>query len=437
MGIRRRALLILSLWLSACGDANDRQFYGPGLNLYSSETPKATNDLLAYLSELCQQSGIVERQGDRYGCPSTFLKEYYPILVQTGFNDIDRRCDAYLGWIDQKRTEALMYKSGLGATQGLLSTVLPLSGASRDTLAYVMGAFGFASSIYDAANISMLAALESSTIKTLVYKRQKAFRAAAAGSPARTQAQAIFALQNYLLICTPQTIVLDANTFSRDPEAGSAEAIEQDLREQFRSLGSTPPTLAADAPVNVRAPIPPSSLPINCPECEKLFVQGFADVTTKADVEVTQLRLCVRPDGLVADHTTAAVRIFEEAIRDNEGVEPDNRLSVSEFELLTDRGCSDAADRANYRNFYEKIRSDAGYKDVIDALNRKLGLTGTASEIQPTAKLNDIREYIAAARGPDVCNQPLHAPAVDGNAMGQLTRDLVNCLRTEAADQNP
>lgn len=351
--LRAISAIVVFVLFAACSDQDETYRYeGAGLSLYSeTKTSKSTRNLLNYFDQLCGQAaiGVVRVASDgrqSYACPTHITPPQYTKLMQAGFNDIDLRCDQYLGWIDRKRIEALTYRRGAGALEALLGAGFRIGDAGPDAYASLLAVFSFARDVYDASNTSLLAALESSTIKTLVYKRQKAFRAAA-GRHARggaSRESVVYALRNYLLICTPQTIVLDANTFSRDPEQGSIEQLESDFTERFDTLSPTVVAPAAPAPRNVQAvPSVPS-------------VASFRPFSA-SDVRRIQSAACIPVDGRSGPQTERAVLMLHQF---RSAFDEDPKLSRSEWESVSEqlRPC----DRTRFKNIYENVAQspDAG-----------------------------------------------------------------------------
>lgn len=378
------ALALLSIF-AACSDRGDNYRYeGAGLSLYSeTSTSKTTQNLLKYFDELCGQAAIglptTSKDGQQsYSCPSPLTSQQYSKLMQTGFNDIDLRCDQYLGWIDRKRIEALTYHRGAGAINSLIGAGLLIGGADPDAFAALLAAFSFSSNIYDASNTSLLAALESSTIKTLVYKRQKAFRAAANRHSGRNASResVVFALRNYLLICTPQTIVLDANTFSRDPSAGSPATLEKGFNEQFSAFSPVRGGQSFGGGGNVGKPVGQT-----CKGREKVF-SDKPETYLCGDIKIAQRLLCFIPsrglDGDPGPATTAAIREFEIAQlgRDQAVTDPkqeDGLLSQEEFRALGSAGCQ-SDEGSFYRSVYERSifgqdGDDTNRETAIELLN--------------------------------------------------------------------
>jgi hypothetical protein len=365
------APVALAALLGCDASGNGYRQTGPGLDLYSNETPAATRNLSLYFNQLCAQAGMAAMLDGQPTCQGGFDANEYRLLVQTAFNDIDLRCDRYLAWIDNKRAERLAVSGGLNAVQTLLGGVMGVAGASSDSLTYLTLAFGFANSIYDVSNTSTLMALEPSTVKTIVYERRLAFRRAASEAPITNRPAAVYAMRNYLAICTPQTIVLDVNTFSRAALGGEGVDLDARAREQFDTLpGGAPLTAQAPAIVDNGLVPPPAAL---CPGCPAFFVEPGRRST--ADLLAGQTGLCVAPDGRVGRETEDAIAIFEETILvgDPSGLDfqADGLVSDDEFVKLREQGCRNG-EREVFRNYFEatQYRVDDNREVLIGDLNR-------------------------------------------------------------------
>lgn len=397
--------LIFLMLLAACtGDDNTRRFEGAGLSLYSeTQTPKATRDLVRYFDQLCGQANIGTikvnpKTGDRsFACPQSPTSAQYAKLMQAGLNDIDLRCDQYLGWIDRKRIEALSYRRSAGALEALLGAGLRIDGASADSFAALLAVFSFARDAYDASNFSLLAALESSTIKSIVYKRQKAFRAAANAHSGKhaSRESVVFALRNYLLICTPQTIVLDANTFTRDPSAGSPEALREDFQDQFKALTPVTGGQSFGSTGSVGGPQNQTCKGRN------LVFSDAPDTYGCDDIETVQKLLCFAKgrglDGTAGPATTAAIKEFEFAqlgrgatVTDPKQV--DGLLSETEFRTLASAGCLN-----NDAKFFRSVFERSTFAEPGDDPNRVAVITALnfcfpqGAQIPADAKLDNAR----------------------------------------------
>ena len=428
------ARFAILLFLSACvADESGYNFVGAGYDLYTAETPKATRDLQAYFDALCIQAGIATVGGENdVGCPVGLTGAHYVTLMQAGFNDIDLRCDKYLGWIDRKRIEALSFGRGLGATEALIGAGLTASGAGADAFANVLAAFNFARSMYDASNLSLLAALETSTIKSIVYKRQKAFRTAANAYAAEqrggvSRESVVFALRNYLLICTPQTIVLDANTFTRDPSMGSPDKLRSDFAEQFATLAPVTAATRIDAPTQVR----PGVGADNCPSCKEVFL---ADDKKKRDLELVQERLCLpekEVNGVYDSSTRLGLALFFQEITTFAGP----KLSNVGYSQLLQVGCLETPSgghlREIYKNFYEihqyyDWQAAAPRTGTVVKLTKALNWIFPNDRVDPASvkSLADVRDLITKAG--DLLKDQATAPS------GQLSRGLDDAILARA-----
>src|SRR6202521_6377237 len=103
--MRLRAALGLCLGLivstSGCSLISDSRPYreGVGTDLSWEGLAEATRLQNLYLGHICRQAGLSSaRDGDVLGCGEKIATARdWGLLVQAGMNDIDLRCDAYLG----------------------------------------------------------------------------------------------------------------------------------------------------------------------------------------------------------------------------------------------------------------------------------------------------------------------------------------------------
>lgn len=409
--VARFLVLIVSLGLMV-GCAPTYADRGVGQDLYVRGTPAATNNLVSYFRELCAQLNLLQ-SGSSVTCSD------YPALVQAGFNDIDQRCDSYLAWIDNKRTEAVRVKASLLAIGTQATTVLTLAEAGSKTIAYVAAALGLAGSLYDANSNSMLLGLESSTIKTIVYQRRLEFRRQFSQVPFSTTPAMVFALRSYLRICTPQTIVLDANTYALSVASGiTPQSLEASVLQEAEAIGAglapvTPLTLA-DTRIT-RGEIP------RCAECEKLFADpGF----TPERIKAAQTALCVEADGKVGQGTLQAVQNY----RDTQGNERTGLVTEAEYSDITALGCKAGDREKGILNFFEAVT----YRDNPNELprlveNLNLILPETPLDVTTTTLSSEsLRTKIAAAR------QKFGFTTGDAMRDTHMSRQLKNKIAEEA-----
>lgn len=402
MAIRVWVLSILAILVAACSPARDNAYRvgGAGLDLHNDQTEETTANLKSYFQNLCDQAGFGKT--DCAPAPRVSDDAVWSLLVETGYNDIDARCDSYLGWIADKRTERKLVE-GTGTALGtLLGGVLGIADAGTSTIAYTALALGFSRTAYDNYSTSILLGLDDQTISKIVKRQREAHRTEFTGRKYQTRPQAVYALRRYLMFCTPQTILTDVNSFSREAASGNNAGIEA----KARAAAQTIPT--ADSPAT------PPQRNKDALKTKQNAAQIFDDGFTDQHVKILQAGACLPADGIVGDKTKAAVRIVEDTF--GKGMNQNGKLDRKEWEdlvgLLREK-CSDGM-----MNFYEDLMygrdSSPGYGgEFINLLIAKNKLPPPLSN--KTLRDKEVREAIAALRksesiiesyrGYDVSNQ--------------------------------
>lgn len=375
--IYARVFLISVLFLVACEQTGGNINRGVGTDLYSMRTSQATSNLINYLNAMCAQAGIVQegektKNGDKtYVCRDGMEAEEYQLIMQTGFNDIDARCDKYLAAISRQRLEARAFTRQSAAGLGFARAVFRIAGNTSDTLAYLTEALNLTNLLLDEENLSLLAAIDTSTIMTLVNKNRRAFRKVATETKVQDRPQAIYALRNYLAICTPQSIVLNVNNFSVAAINGTKVSFDESIKAQFAAIQPLDVDDEALGKTNVVVPDP-----TKCPGCVKFFAEPTQ--FENFDLQKYQRRLCVKADSLVGSKTRMAIKIFEQHLFRGEGAKDgekrDDLISLVETARLDKFGCMSAGDRGIYRNYFEsfKFKGDSrkpSRNSLISALN--------------------------------------------------------------------
>jgi hypothetical protein len=140
-----------------------------------------------YLEPLCRQAGLPVSAEGR-ACEGPGNAQTWTALVQAGLNDIDRRCDGYLAWIDERRR--------LGRVTEERDAAVPPRAIAAAAAALGIGRSVFAIHIKSASATSAVqAALQS----------QQRYRANLPATT-RTRPAAIEILRRYLLTCSPAAI---------------------------------------------------------------------------------------------------------------------------------------------------------------------------------------------------------------------------------------
>ena len=135
------------------------------------------------------------------------------IIVQSGFNDIDQRCDGYLSWLDEQRRLKAPILNEINTIQVAAQNIMGLAAASVKSINIVGLAFGFASNTFTNIQSGLLLEIDKSTVETVVIRNQNGYRQTLPGQGIiDNRATAVYVLRSYLRICTPYTIANQINT---------------------------------------------------------------------------------------------------------------------------------------------------------------------------------------------------------------------------------
>ena len=148
-----------------------------------------------YVGEICRQAS------PKPGCDGN-----WSLFVQAGMNDIDQRCDAFLGWLDARRRgeKALNDETVLGK-------IMTLSGSSSEPLDIVAAAFGLPNPSHAAQNAQRLISVGPLTIMQIVFTGRMEFRTKIKNDVVPDRPAAIGLLREYLQLCMPATIEASIN----------------------------------------------------------------------------------------------------------------------------------------------------------------------------------------------------------------------------------
>jgi len=412
-----RSLMVLWLVLAVSGCATNfatdsrYRIEGPGTELYSVETPVATDNLRKYIWELAGQADL--RSPGNPGAGNEFFQASageWNILVRTGMNDIDLRCDNYLTWIDQKRAERIMVNDTITAISALAAGILGLAAPETSAISYIALGLGFAGTVYNSYQNSILMGLESSTIKTIVHERRLSLRAAWSDWDFTDKAAAVYALRSYLRICTPQAITLDVNTYSRDGITGKyTSRLKDEIVREKKGIGKKiEPKDAAGQALD-------RGLVVSPLRYDKLF---FGWKPQKVELDDLLRGLCYSEkssgpvfgsDGLPGPRMVTSIAIAEAELYSDK---PDHRgrdgkINSSEFTRITQRR-EDCAS-INVQNYHEAMQ--------YDRPERVIGLI---------EQINDISPVCIATTGESlVVGGTLRA------RIRQLRTELANMLRSD------
>ncbi|MEM9332894.1 MAG: hypothetical protein AAGA53_16355 [Pseudomonadota bacterium] len=279
----------------------------------------------------------------------------WTLFVQSGFNDIDRRCDGYLAWIEEVRNREAFGNSQINAIETLVRGLKVATGvASVESLAIIGEAFGYSQSLFTDYHRFLYNGLESSTIKAIVSERRLAYRISLRDVQIQYKPDAVNVLRSYLRICMPFTITMDANTFARASATGNELPNYVDPRLQRETLIGQ--RLLRDTPENAKEVIVKTIVKTETVEAEPFdtrFQTKVEETLDKSDVQNIQSRLCAPQTGRFDNETRAAILKIQGATRDPA---PSNKINTSlQLSIIEDepRGCTDS--RFRFANLDEKL----------------------------------------------------------------------------------
>jgi len=336
-------LLSVTLLTAACNPIQQQRMgaYGIGTELYSPDTPIAARNLEVYLGYLCwqagfQSSGYVDLSSVEPRCVDAYFgPEQWKLVVLTGWNDIDRRCDGYLAWLDYQRRSRI-FANDLFANVSLLTTGLFAAlDTGKETISLVALGLGFAQNVYNSYQNRILIEIEGSTLETIVVDRRLYFRERITPVPIVNKPDAVKVLRDYLRICTPYGIKISINTFSRAAATGAPLLENREVEVLRRSLLDSA----------IRDVTQPLADAVRTPEVIVLPGQGLAErvgnqekTLRESDVRSFQKLLCLHVDGRFTVETkAAAMKYLNEHGKDP--TVPDGISRTDRINLL------DAADR--------------------------------------------------------------------------------------------
>jgi hypothetical protein len=201
---------------------------GIGTSLGTADLPEVSNLQDIYVGEICRQAGlsVLVQPNGIVVCDEVVMRPAeWVTFVQAGMNDIDRRCDAYLAWLDNKRRWREPIIKQFHDTSAATAAILGLSAVSPQTIAIVATVFGFAQNSFTNFHSRLITEVDHSVVQTVVLDNQNNFRAKVASVAVNNRPAAIYLLRNYLRICMPFSIEMSINNTMTVFHRGGAEAL--------------------------------------------------------------------------------------------------------------------------------------------------------------------------------------------------------------------
>jgi hypothetical protein len=370
--------IALALLVGGCDSTDSRYFrYGIGTILYSEDIVQTTQLQDIYLNELCRQAVPAVSTPEALCLGGLPGANGWNLIVQAGLNDVDRRCDSYLAWLDDRRRTNNAVLKELGDITVASQAIMRVSGVGANPITLAGLAFGLAANTFTNINSRLLLEVDKTTVQTLVLRRRNDYRLELQRIRIDTRPAAVHALRSYLNICTPFTIETDINSTIMVFQVGGAAALNrQPLINAETVMGTTIE--------RARDPMPERKFPDRKP-----VVNAF--------ITNVQLALCVPTvDGVVGGTTLSAVREYLQAIPrpvpnpidpTSAALRPILQKAVTEV-----RDCNSLG----FRNAFEVGRygvADIGIEKSITGLQRKIAaflvFLNSTVKVQQTGKMDD------------------------------------------------
>ncbi|MGT2445911.1 hypothetical protein ACU4I5_26965 (plasmid) [Ensifer adhaerens] len=360
-GLDRALLLVLAFLLlltTGCTPQDGFRQYASavGPDLYSRQTVRNTELLAAYTTNLCRQADLTYSSSG--SCQINSVSQW-KTFVDMGLYDIDQRCDAFLDSLYYKEKTNDSILAQISDTRSLATTVLDATSTSRAAIRIVAAAFDFSENSFRNVNSTLLEALDPTTVKSIVFRRQQDIKQQIYAVTITNKPQALHALRTYLRVCMPFAIEMEANavltTVQRTNTDGDSPIAFADK-----------PRTADDTPK--RQPRPNLGKAGNDQGVIDLF--GRDSGRTVDSVKKVQAKLCVPTTGKVQAQTRTAVTIY----RQTKVAGDVAWRSLSQDEAKEILGPNVPICQNQYfLNYYETstLASKQNFQDFVNAFNSK------------------------------------------------------------------
>lgn len=358
-----------------------------GPDLYSKQTIANTSLLNAYTGSICTQAGLVSGGQCVIRTPADWKS-----FVDMGLYDIDQRCDTFLDGLYYKAKTGDSILSQISDTGTFTAAVLDAASSSEPSIKIVAAAFDLAENSFRNTNNTLLQALDATTVKSLVFRRQQDIKEQIYSTTIWNKPQALHALRTYLRVCMPFAIEMEANAVLT-----TAQRTDGDIGDSpivFAQQQNAP--LAGNRTVIVKPNRPTGD---TAPGWEAANASG-SPITLQRAISI-QKALCFeadavpgmpKADGAYGDQTKAALRLFIAAQKN--GFDAANwrnndpkitRVYLGQLTASSEAACGDS------KNYLEKVL----FKDKTFVVDLKVALKDSlkdkfVSKNSSGAELSDI-----------------------------------------------
>ena len=372
---------------------------GAGIDVTSADIVATTNLQQIYFGEVCRQAGLPVRstpEGIPFCDELAMSPAAWTLFVQAGMNDIDRRCDAYLAWLDDRRRWREPFLKQLHSTAAATAAIMGLSGVGATPIAIVGAAFGFAQETFVNISGRLITEVNHSTVQSLVLTRQNDYRGGLRNKAIVNGPAALYTLRSYLRLCMPMTIETEINTTLTGIDRNGV--IPAPL--------ITPATITGAIITDAAAPIPRPQrqrdliAPNRLNELEQSLSGRF--------IRNVQSALCVQPDGdlgPLGSATRMAIRDYLTGLTGKAGQETLNAALRNSLSTAVDKVGDCTGSTEKYENAFEvgafgAARGDPEVRIKDFQNNLRAALAGKSPIGVPTSGIldSDTRKAIAEYR---------------------------------------
>lgn len=355
---------LAGLLLASCGPGNQNFLAnGPGAQLEANDIAATQIRSEDYFKFLCKQSGILpSHSGKSYSClPHPGDSRHWMLLTHQGLNDIDRRCDSYLQWLDHKKRSKAPILSQIGAIDTATTAILGATGVSGAPLTIVAAGFGLLRNSVENYHSRLLLEIESSTINSVVLNEQHRFREKLRSENVvvDNKPAAEHVLRSYLRICLPFSIETSINNFSTLGSKG-IQVTDRNSINWSPVVGSR---LIEDIPARGSVETVKKT---ETDEKDNFVVKSVnlspdeRALAGSKTPEVIQNALCVEADGIFGPSTRSAIVAAKNGLRQSAaqipGIQADDSdtLNTSLIDFFSQKTDSCFNHVRGYKNSYEK-----------------------------------------------------------------------------------
>jgi hypothetical protein len=399
--MRGKAAIVACVGLALLAGCNtlDRNYLreGAGTDVPTTDIVTATNLQQIYFGEVCRQAGLPLRPTPDgiFLCDELAMPPpAWALFVQAGMNDIDRRCDAYLVWLDDRRRWREPILKQLHSTAAATAAIMGLTGVGAAPIAIVGAAFGFAQETFVNLSGRLITEVNHSTVQTVVLTRQNDYRAGLRNIAIPNAPAALYALRSYLRLCMPMTIETEINA--------TITTVDRTGRAPVPLV--TPATINSGIITSATAPIPAS--PRQRDPVAPNRLTGLEQSLSVQYIRDVEAALCVPEDGDLGPPGSATRVAIRDYLLARTGSSPTaDGLTAAQRNLLTD-----AVKRVG-------VCTDRKYQNAFE-----VGAFG-AAQGDPKARIKDFQENLRAALS-DLKSPAATTVPTDGD-LDNKTRDAI------------